>query len=119
MNRLIITYVVLLIIINGFTGCLNDKADEITIRCDSTYYSTAIKPIFETKCAVAGCHVTGGAAPFIFTDYGVVYTKRVAMKYRINLPVSHPDHMPQGDSLIPTDLAKLNSWLDQGALKCK
>ena len=119
MNRSVIIYVTLLLIIYCFSGCLNDKADEITKPCDSTYYSNEIKPVFETKCAVAGCHVTGGSAPFVFTDYSVVFTKKDAMKYRINLLVSHPDHMPQGDSLLPPDLAKLNSWLDQGALQCK
>lgn len=52
-------------------GCAYDKEDELypaadpLINCDTVglTYNSDLKPFFDTKCAVSGCHVSGQQAP--------------------------------------------------------
>ena len=57
----------------SLTGCYNDvMLPEGVIDPDGppqlVSYKTAIAPMLNTKCALTGCHVSGGHKPFMATE---------------------------------------------------
>jgi hypothetical protein len=109
-----------ILIIPFFSSCLNDKADENGIPCDSTFFNADIKPIFLTNCYNpandGACHSQD--VPGNFSSNQFVMSKISEIKRRINLPSSHPDYMPRGRTLNAADLQHLNNWLDNGGRVC-
>ena len=103
-------------------SCLSDKGEIATPidGCDTTYFSLQIKPIINATCAIAGCHVIGGAGPGDFKTYAGMLPSLNSGDYklRINLPTSDPSFMPQTGALSAADLQKLNSWIDAGYVGC-
>ena len=120
MIRSLLTVAVLFMLLNCFSSCLNDKADALSDACDTTYYGTQIRPIIETKCAISGCHVNGGAGTGDFTRFSEISARAVTIKERINITdVNDALHMPQGDTLSDNFIMKINEWVDAGAIGCE
>ena len=73
MKRLLIYSGLVLFVGIGFTGCYKDiiKPD-LAVDPDGPPMAVSFKnelaPIFNTSCAVAGCHVSGGHKPYMATD---------------------------------------------------
>lgn len=70
MKRLLIYTALLLAIGFVFSGCYKDVIlPDSVVDADgppqAVSYKTDIAPILETKCAKAGCHVTGAHAPYL------------------------------------------------------
>lgn len=123
-----ITICLVLLVLLGFSSCLNDKADDITPSCDTSFFADSIKPIYIANCYDpdnnGACHNENVAAErgnysvYSAAENGI--QSRIAeMKYRLNLPLSDPDHMPLGRQLSSTDLEKLNNWLNANAPYCR
>jgi hypothetical protein len=88
----------------------------------------AVRPIFIASCydpnQDGNCHnVAAAAVRGNFSVYSAALNGIEAhlsdIKYRINLPLNHIDHMPQGSTLSPEDLSVLNIWLDEGGKLCR
>ena len=110
------------------SSCLNDKADDFAPSCDSSYFADSIRPIYITNCydpdKNGACHNEGAAAER--GNFGVydaaqngILSRIEEMKRRLNLPVTHPDHMPMARVLTTSDLNRLNEWLNAGAPYCR
>jgi len=88
-------------------------------------FSADIQPIFNTSCALAGCHVAGAHAPNL--TQGVAYQALTDGGYVI---ASDPNNsqlmlwltgkkspvMPLGSGPDPEINAKIYAWISQGAL---
>lgn len=69
----IITAACVLLFAIGFIGCYRDVIlPEGAIDPDGppqpVSYKTELAPLFNTKCALAGCHVSGAHKPYLNTD---------------------------------------------------
>jgi hypothetical protein len=107
----------------NFSACLYDSPADLATPvtyCDTTYAYKNIKPIVFNNCTIAGCHVVGGIGHGVFTDFAQFKSKVDAglVKYRINLPLSDPDHMPATGSLTDSEIQLINDWIDSGAEGC-
>jgi hypothetical protein len=117
-KRLRFYYLLFMIVL--FTSCLNDKADESSGPCNTTYFDENIKPIFIANCydpaGDGACHSSANPGDFSITENIVAEVSEI--KRRINLPLTHVDHMPKGRTLSSIDLQALNEWLDDGGNIC-
>ena len=98
----------------GLDPALQPKA--FVLVCDSVKYSKDIKPIIDTKCAISGCHVTGGIGNGVFSDYNAVYAKVSSGAFKSYVIDNVPEIMPRGGPrLHDTLIAKIQCWLNAGA----
>jgi hypothetical protein len=120
--------ILILLISFCLSSCLHDKADDFAPRCDSSFFADSIKPIYLTNCYDpdhnGGCHNEAAATERgNFSTYDAakngIQSRVEAMKYRLNLPLADPDHMPKGRELTTSDLDKLNNWLNANAPYCR
>lgn len=95
---------------------VRDNGDNCTITksvmvTSGTSYDADIKPIIESSCAVSGCHVTGGAAPFVFNSVANVQQRAAAIKV-----VTANGSMPKsGTPLTQAQKDRIACWVDDGA----
>ncbi|MEJ1236698.1 hypothetical protein WBG78_01135 [Chryseolinea sp. T2] len=95
---------------------VKDNGDNCTITksvrvLTGTSYNDDIKPIIETSCAVSGCHVSGGAAPFALTTVKSVQDHASSIK-----TVTANGSMPKGGPpLSQAEKDKIACWVDDGA----
>lgn len=95
---------------------VKDNDDNCTITksvmvLSGTSYDSDIKPIIETSCAVSGCHVSGGAAPFVFNNVASVQAHAAAIK-----TVTANGSMPKsGTPLTQAQKDRIACWVDDGA----
>ena len=123
--KAIIISVSLLLMISS-QGCLNEGFQpEVVDQCDTTTYQRVIRPIILQNCALSGCHDENSTNPD-YTKY-LDIKKEIDIKvngvpkllYRIDLPLSDEEHMPQnGIILSASDRLKIKSWIDNGYAGC-
>lgn len=95
---------------------VRDDADNCTVTKsvaikNGTSYVSDIQPIIEASCAVSGCHVAGGAAPFAFTTVGSVQAHAAAIK-----TTTANGSMPKsGTPLTQVQKDRIACWVDDGA----
>ena len=76
-----------------------------------TSYVDDIEPIMETSCAVSGCHVTGGAAPFALTSVASAQAHASEIK-----SATANGSMPKsGTPLTQLQKDRIACWVDDGA----
>jgi hypothetical protein len=75
-----------------------------------TSFTTGIRPIIVTHCGA--CH-NSTHAPTNWADSATAVLNRLEMVRRMDLPVTHADHMPPSVTLPPADLTALRNWLSQ------
>jgi hypothetical protein len=102
----------------GFATCEEEDGGDISAATTLTYHQDTA-PIIEARCA--GCHRTGGIAPFAIESYEDAAFNRAAIRSAVAA-----DRMPPWDagrccrdyqhdrSLTPGEKAQLLSWIDQG-----
>jgi hypothetical protein len=100
-----------------FTGCYYDNEEELypgSVDCDVTNvdYSTVIKPIADSNCAISGCHVPGTGLPDLTTYVGL---KTIADNGKLNDRVVVRKDMPPSGPLSNCDIDKIEAWISQGA----
>ena len=89
-------------------GCTVTKAVNVL---NGTSYADDIKSIIETSCAVSGCHVTGGAAPFALTTFSLIQSHAAAIK-----TTTGNGSMPKdGTPLTQQQKDLIACWVDDGA----
>jgi hypothetical protein len=76
-------------------------------------YATDIRPILDTNCQVSGCHGSNGSIP-TFATYADVAAKAAQIKSRTSSKSMPP--ASSGKSLTDDEIAKIASWVDNGAL---
>ena len=110
-----ICIVILLIILNN--ACVKDQGQRLPENDPAPQesdYSTTIKPLIISKCAISGCHITG--FPFgNFTTYPDL--KKMIDNGRIKTLVYENDLMPPANfpQLSNGELEALQRWIDNGA----
>jgi hypothetical protein len=71
-----------------------------------------VKTIIENKCAVSGCHVSGGGAPMALTTFAAIKENAARIK-----AVTQSGEMPKGGPKLPqSELDVIACWVDDGAL---
>lgn len=76
-----------------------------------TSYTSDIQPIIEASCAVSGCHVSGGAAPFALTSVSSAQNHAAAIK-----TATANGSMPKsGTPLTQQQKDLIACWVDDGA----
>lgn len=108
----------LLLLSLSFTACYFDNEEELygPVTCDvsSVTYATDIVPIINTSCATSGCHVAGGSGPGDFTTYTGLKAKVNNGSFENRVLVQK--NMPPSGPLSDCTEAKLQKWIDDGAL---
>lgn len=78
---------------------------------------TGISGIIDKNCNTGGCHVSppiDSTNTYDFTTYEGVKRGFGSIHNRIKRPVTDPLHMPIGKEMDPCDLAKLETWIQNG-----
>lgn len=91
------------------TGCSTTQSVKVL---SGTKYSTQVKSIIDTNCAITGCHVAGGAAPITWTTIENVQSRAADIKAK-----TQSGEMPKGGPKLPqAQLDLIACWVDDGAL---
>lgn len=103
------------------TNCTKDKlvsAIQRPANCDSTRFTFEqnILPILNANCNFTECHAPAGRGAYDYTNYAVVVNRVKAgtFEYRLELPVSDPQHMPEKFSISQCDYFQIKMWIQQG-----
>lgn len=100
-------------------GCYYDNEEELypnsqpapnDTTSQAATWTADIKPIMDTRCATNGCHISGQQSPTLQT-----YDQVFANKTRVKVRACDQKTMPPGNPLNPTDINKINSWINAGA----
>lgn len=126
MKKLSIYFGMMLIVIMGLsiTGCYKDVIlPEAAVDPDgppqAVSYKTELEPLFNSQCALSGCHVSGAHKPYMVT--GTSYLNIVNGGY-VNLTVPKQSILytkinGEMKEYIPkaTDRQKVYDWIRNGA----
>lgn len=103
-----------------FTSCYYDSEDELYPNgdCDTTNvtFSGTVQPILTANCNV--CHSTAIASGGVITDNynGIINHVNSGIFWKAINHESGAIPMPQNGQKLPAcDLAKIKSWINQGA----
>lgn len=105
----------------GLSGCYYDNEEELyqyyyeENACDTTAvsFSEDIFPIIQGNCATTGCHVAGGSAPGIFSNYAGVMDKVNNGSFENRVLVQRD--MPPNGSLTDCQINLIQAWLNAGS----
>jgi SprB repeat len=96
------------IVVSDGTGCSITKT--ITVLTDIKF-STDVKSIINTNCAIAGCHVAGGSGPGNFAIFANIQASAFAIHR-----VVQSGNMPKNAAKLPqAQLDAIACWVDDGA----
>lgn len=127
MKRFIQNISLFLTLLIGLSGCYKDiiipqaSSDPDAYPPKPVSYSSELAPMFNTNCAISGCHVSGAHAPYLSTS--VSYTQIVNGGY-VNLAnpkESKLYQMTTGEmaqympSPIKENNQKVYDWIRNGA----
>ena len=93
------------------------KSDEaVSNTCATTVtYTSGVGAIISKSCAIAGCHVTGGAGNGVLTTLAGVKTKVDNGSFKTRV-LDKKDMPPAGSTQLSTaELELLQCWLTNGA----
>lgn len=102
----------LFLITFAWTGCTYETLPAPAFNCENgVSFSEDIKPIIETKCAIAGCHDGSASYP---PDFNVFenFQERAELVKRY----TGDGTMPKTGSLSPSQIDAIACWVDNGAL---
>lgn len=105
----------------GLSGCYYDNEEELyqyyyqQNACDtsSISFSGDIFPIIQGNCATVGCHVAGGSAPGIFSNYAGVMDKVNNGSFENRVLIQRD--MPPAGALTDCQINLIQAWLNAGA----
>ncbi|WP_276373857.1 hypothetical protein [Chryseolinea sp. H1M3-3] len=100
----------------AFQSCVEHDLPEPEIEtCSVTIsFTSQVKPIINTNCAVSGCHNGDLGADKNWTVFSTLQGKIANVKDRINRPPGTPGHMPAFGSLTQDEITTISCWVDQG-----
>ncbi len=126
MKKLSIYLGLILIVVVGLsiTGCYKDVIlPDATVDPDgppqAVSYKTELEPLFNSQCALAGCHVSGAHKPYMTTGtsylnitsggfVNLIVPKQSILYIRINSDMK--EYIPKA-----TDRQKVYDWIRNGA----
>jgi len=126
MKRLIINIGLMLAVVIGLTGCYKDVIKpQLAVDPDGppqqVSFAQDLAPIFESSCALAGCHVSGSHKPYMkatisyneITGGGFVNTTfpKLSMLYK-EVYGEMAQYLPAGSSAFKQ---KVYDWIRNGA----
>lgn len=97
----------------GTGGCSNTQQvtiDETAVIQVS--FSTDVLPIMQLRCATAGCHVSGGSAPFVIDGFSDVQPRAATIKARVGGRTMPPSG---ATALSDAQINTIVAWVDGGA----
>jgi hypothetical protein len=111
----------LMVIAFSYYSCVKDAGQSGTpvsqSFCDNvnTKFASVQLPMFQSHCAIPGCHDGGGGAPGNFGVY--LDVKAVADNGKLGQRVITLKDMPPAGQppLADSTISKLNCWLNKGA----
>lgn len=110
-------HILLPMLLTLLAGCYYDTEEELypSRFCERTgiTYAQHIAPIIQARCAIPGCHVSGGTGPGAFTSYSAV--KAAVDQGSFRSVVLDSRAMPPGSPLTACQLDQIGIWLDAGA----
>lgn len=124
MKRLLIYTGLLLTLGFGLSGCYKDVIlPDAVIDPDgpaqAVSFSVTLKPLFNTNCALAGCHVSGAHHPYMTSDVSYIEIVNNGFVNTLIPKQSILYNMINGDmkQYIPsaTDRQKVYDWIRNGA----
>jgi hypothetical protein len=96
-------------------SCVYHEAPEQT--CTATIsYTTQVKPIIESKCAISGCHNGDNGSDFKWTDFSKLQQRAHSglLKSKVVNHEMPPPESPQGP-LTQEQIDIISCWTTQGA----
>ena len=111
----------LLFVVFITNGCYNDNAEILygpqKTDCSTVQakFSTDIKPIINSKCAISGCHdgnAVNNGANLIFTSYALIIPHITRIQQRALIEKT----MPPTGPLTSAETDKIKCWIASGAL---
>ncbi len=96
-----------------------DTTKVVVSDCDSTkvLYCNSVKSIINTRCAVSGCHVSGGSGIGNMSTYNGLKAKVDDGSFTLRV-FTYGDMPPSTSSqLTATDTITLRQWLNSSALE--
>lgn len=97
-------------------GCYYDKEEllypgDANCSTANSGFSSVIKPLIETRCAISGCHAAGSTnGPGPLTSYDLIKDAAIEIKSAV---VS--GFMPQNSTLTAAEKKAVSCWVDLGA----
>jgi len=117
------TILAIAVIAVGAVSCYKDNSEDMypannTGTCDTTNvtFSGFVKPLIDSKCATAGCHIGTAATGYDLTTYNGV--AGVVNNGKLLPAINHtgPQPMPEGGAkLDDCTIAKITAWVNAGA----
>lgn len=110
---------VLVILVSVFAtldACVSHDFPEYV--CDQTYtFAEDVRPIIETKCAIAGCHNGDLGAEYNWTNFEEFHKRAESglVKFRVTRRIMPPSTSPAGP-LTQEEINAIACWSDSGAL---
>ncbi len=98
-----------------FYSCTYRK-EFVEPKCETEnlqFSSGIINEIVQTKCAITGCHISGGSGTGDFTKY--TQLKSAVDNGSFGQQVFVTKKMPQSGSLTDCQLSQLQAWVNNGA----
>jgi hypothetical protein len=96
------------IVVSDETGCAITQTIKVL---SDVKFSTDIKSIINTNCAIAGCHVAGGSGPGNFAVFANIQASAFAIHR-----VVQSGNMPKNAAKLPqAQLDAIACWVDDGA----
>jgi uncharacterized membrane protein len=105
-----------ILIISLFLFSCSKSEEPVSNTCASTVtYTSGVGAIISKSCAIAGCHVTGGAGNGVLTTLAGVKTKVDNGSFKTRV-LDKKDMPPAGSTQLSTaELELLQCWLTNGA----
>lgn len=94
-------------------GCSNTA--QVTIEdgdAPAPSFANDVLPIMQARCATAGCHVSGGNAPFVIEGFGDVQPRAATIRARVAGRTMPPAGAP---TLTDAQIQTIVAWVDGGA----
>lgn len=92
----------------GCSATVQFSIGETSIQAPS--FDSVIEPLFIANCAISGCHVDGGTAPFIINGHASVASRAGAIRTRVSNGT-----MPPAGPLPQSEIDLIVAWVDGGA----
>ncbi len=99
------------LVVEDREGCTQQRNFDIE-EALSASFATDINPIIQANCAISGCHVTGGSAPFTFASYSQIASRADRIKIRTQARTMPPSG---SGSLTQLQIDLIAAWVDAGA----
>lgn len=108
-------FLVGLFILAGLGGCRHEPQAPPVLPCAPVSFTSQVRPILETNCTLANCHVAG-SPDGNFHDFAALKEKIDNGSFHNSVIDWNAPRMPETYKLSAADLQLLQCWLRQGAL---